>query len=210
MVKTLPDNELKAIGNPFWQYKFAAGDLNTSDWNLSGIDVSNHAAILGPDGLSLKQPTYTHPTLPQLTVASVRDHTLRYGGNDESTVSALNSNLNKIREDEMRASLSMIEAGGYSNFRAFSTAGVLIKGADPDDTTQILQENTGSLEGLHNNYHVYVGGFSGDNSNTGHMSCVPIAAFDPVFWIHHWYVFDLPLSVSATSDMTLRMVLTQA
>lgn len=105
-------------------------------------------------------------------------------------MAALNSNLNKVREDEMRASLSMIEAGGYSNFRAFSTAGVLIKGSDPD-TSQILQDNTGSIEGLHNNYHGYIGGFSGDDSNTGHMSCVPIAAFDPVFWIHHWCVLEL-------------------
>lgn len=96
----------------------------------------------------------------------------------------MNQNLNKIREDEMRASLSMIEQGGYSNFMAFSTAGVVIKGTNPD-TNQILQDNTGSIEGLHNNYHVYVGGFSGDDSNTGHMSCVPVAAFDPVFWIHH-------------------------
>lgn len=97
----------------------------------------------------------------------------------------MNNSLNKIREDEMRACLSMIEQGGYSNFYAFSTAGVVIKGTDPD-TSQILQENTGSVEGLHNNYHVYVGGFSGSDSNTGHMSCVPVAAFDPVFWIHHW------------------------
>lgn len=120
-------------------------------------------------------------------MAAVRDHTLRYGGNDDTSVSAMNNNLNKIREDEMRASLSMIEAGAYSNFLAISTTGVIIKGADPD-TNKILQDNTGSLEGLHNNYHVYVGGFSGNDSNTGHMSCVPVAAFDPVFWIHHWCV----------------------
>lgn len=40
MVKTLPDNELKAVANPFWQYKFAAGDLKPNEWQLSGIDVS--------------------------------------------------------------------------------------------------------------------------------------------------------------------------
>lgn len=42
MVKTLPDNELKAVVNPFWQYKFDAGDLSTSEWDISGIDVSKH------------------------------------------------------------------------------------------------------------------------------------------------------------------------
>lgn len=46
MVKTLPDNELKAMLNPFWQYKFAAGDLSSNEWQLSGIDVSRLAQCL--------------------------------------------------------------------------------------------------------------------------------------------------------------------
>lgn len=41
MIRTLPDNDLKALPNPFWQYKFSAGDLNARDWQLSGIDVSH-------------------------------------------------------------------------------------------------------------------------------------------------------------------------
>lgn len=45
MVKTLPDNELKAVGNPFWQYKFASGDLKPNEWQLSGIDVSGDLYI---------------------------------------------------------------------------------------------------------------------------------------------------------------------
>ena len=36
-----------------------------------------------------------------------------------------------------------------------------------------------SLEGIHNNIHDWVGG-------NGHMSQVPVAAFDPIFWLHHW------------------------
>jgi tyrosinase len=44
---------------------------------------------------------------------------------------------------------------------------------------------SGSLESIHGAYHFFIGGIS------GHMSSVPIAAFDPVFWIHHWYGFRL-------------------
>jgi len=36
-----------------------------------------------------------------------------------------------------------------------------------------------SLEGVHNNIHNWTGG------SYGHMSSVPIAAFDPIFWFHH-------------------------
>ncbi|EXJ66952.1 uncharacterized protein A1O5_10147 [Cladophialophora psammophila CBS 110553] len=37
----------------------------------------------------------------------------------------------------------------------------------------------GSIEALHANYHTLVGGAN------GHMSSPSIAAFDPVFWLHH-------------------------
>lgn len=46
MVKTLPDNELKAMPNPFWQYKFTAGDIKADEWQLSGIDVSGVPQML--------------------------------------------------------------------------------------------------------------------------------------------------------------------
>jgi hypothetical protein len=38
----------------------------------------------------------------------------------------------------------------------------------------------GSIEALHGNYHTIIGG------SNGHMSHPSIAAFDPVFWFHHW------------------------
>lgn len=38
----------------------------------------------------------------------------------------------------------------------------------------------GSIEGLHGNYHTIIGG------SNGHMSHPSIAAFDPIFWFHHW------------------------
>lgn len=44
------------------------------------------------------------------------------------------------------------------------------------------------LEGLHNTIHVAIG---------GHMSIVPVASFDPIFWSHHamvdriWYLWQL-------------------
>ncbi|KAK4145629.1 common central domain of tyrosinase-domain-containing protein [Dichotomopilus funicola] len=39
-----------------------------------------------------------------------------------------------------------------------------------------------NLEFIHNNIHVWVGGF-GDY--TGHMAKVPVAGFDPIFFMHH-------------------------
>jgi len=42
-----------------------------------------------------------------------------------------------------------------------------------------------NIEDPHDNVHVVVGG---RNANTGHMSFPAVAAFDPVFWLHHAFV----------------------
>lgn len=60
-----------------------------------------------------------------------------------------------------------------------------------------------SLEFIHNNIHNITGGSSlGYDPNDkhsldpqgiyglGHMSDVPVAAFDPIFWMHHWYILS--------------------
>ena len=47
-----------------------------------------------------------------------------------------------------------------------------------------------SSENLHNNMHDWCGGPVTEPdaqkvSQVGHMSHVPLAAFDPIFWVHH-------------------------
>ncbi|KAI8674654.1 Tyrosinase [Fusarium keratoplasticum] len=42
-----------------------------------------------------------------------------------------------------------------------------------------------SLEYIHNNVHNVTGGGDLTEYGLGHMSDVPVAAFDPIFWLHH-------------------------
>ncbi|KAM7189074.1 Di-copper centre-containing protein [Naviculisporaceae sp. PSN 640] len=42
-----------------------------------------------------------------------------------------------------------------------------------------------SLEYIHNNLHVFIGGGDGWAQGIGHMMNVPVAAFDPIFFMHH-------------------------
>lgn len=37
-----------------------------------------------------------------------------------------------------------------------------------------------NIEFIHNNIHWWAGG------EGGHMSQIPVATFDPIFWLHHW------------------------
>ncbi|WYZ43577.1 hypothetical protein EsH8_VII_000013 [Colletotrichum jinshuiense] len=42
-----------------------------------------------------------------------------------------------------------------------------------------------SLEYIHNNLHGFIGGSGGFQGGIGHMMNVPVAAYDPIFYMHH-------------------------
>lgn len=50
----------------------------------------------------------------------------------------------------------------------------------PFSNTAYSNQTFNSLENMHNGIHGFVG-------NGGHMSDIPYAAFDPIFWLHHAY-----------------------
>jgi tyrosinase len=92
-----------------------------------------------------------------------RDLTNRHDNNQVM----LDSALNQARENKVQYVLNMMGATEYNQFPVV---------ADQGFTTG--SKASGSLEGIHGAYHGLIGG-------TGHMGAVAVAAFDPVFWIHH-------------------------
>lgn len=114
----------------------------------------------------------------------------------------MNQAINKVREDNVRTILHMFDdkdPNGYPNFKVFSTTGIL-KGSATEPDHGDLWFRYGSLESLHGSYHVYAGGFIGKTwddqgklnekkwKRISHLICVPLSAWDPLFWFHHWYV----------------------
>ena len=76
-----------------------------------------------------------------------------------SQVSGLQQNVNILMNDT-----------NYTSFDAFS-----------NHTWQPNEPGTNaSLEDIHNSIHGVIGG------PMGHMTEIDYAAFDPVFWLHHW------------------------
>lgn len=57
------------------------------------------------------------------------------------------------------------------DYPQFATAAI---NEDPRVETDV------NIEFIHNNIHYWAGG------NGGHMSQIPVATFDPIFWLHHW------------------------
>lgn len=109
----------------------------------------------------------------------------------EGDTNRLNSVLNELRMDSNRLAVTMVTNPTYGNYPIFSTNG------DPRNVAnnpapapgepgakQQVWGRSGSLEALHGMYHVFVGGWS-RTVRSGHMSQVPCAAFDPIFWGHH-------------------------
>ncbi len=98
-----------------------------------------------------------------------RDMTLK----QQSDHRLLNTVLAQRRESEVETLLNLFYLPYYKEYSIFSN-----KAVDATGRPTVF----GSVEGLHDDYHGHCGGI-------GHMGRVPVAAFDPVFWLHHWSVF---------------------
>ncbi|OJD13983.1 hypothetical protein AJ78_05620 [Emergomyces pasteurianus Ep9510] len=82
-----------------------------------------------------------------------------------------------ISKKEHDAAENIWRLFNYSlTYPSFATNGELPKTDEEVKTGHWYQ----SLESIHNNVHLFVGG-----DNNGHMTQVPVASFDPFFWLHH-------------------------
>ncbi|KAF7188991.1 Tyrosinase [Pseudocercospora fuligena] len=54
-----------------------------------------------------------------------------------------------------------------------------------DDAGSSNSGCSNSLEGIHNTIHTLTGGPGTSSVSGGHMTYLPTAAFDPIFWLHH-------------------------
>lgn len=78
-------------------------------------------------------------------------------------------NTSNVREQTFTILASYTDYAAFSNARWVNKPG-----------------SFASLEGVHDTIHVLTGGDGTRPSDAGgHMSQIPYAAFDPVFWLHH-------------------------
>ncbi|OMP87567.1 Tyrosinase [Diplodia seriata] len=93
-----------------------------------------------------------------------RKHTERYAlskNREKDLDAALENNMS-----DQLTYMNLILSDVYKDYTHFATG-------------RKTSELNGSLENFHGNYHGIIGG------SAGHMSEVEVAAFDPVFWLHH-------------------------
>lgn len=110
--------------------------------------------------------------------------TLRWpttGSQTEHNLDALRISLNQNRAGAITTFFDLINTAPYRTLEAVASdrlvGGDMTTFRKRNENNQLV--GSGSIEGFHGNYHYFIGG------DGGHMSTVPIAAFDPVFWFHH-------------------------
>ena len=95
--------------------------------------------------------------------------------NKQSDHRRLNTVLAQRRESEVESLVNLLYLPDYKKYEIFSNKALVWD----EEEQRWIATVKGSVESLHDDYHGHCGGI-------GHMSRVPIAAFDPVFWLHHW------------------------
>lgn len=118
----------------------------------------------------------------------MRNPALNKKGKLEDNFDTLSAALNNQRESMISLTLNLLQNPSYNKYINFaSTQARLVRVNDPRGGPPKWSlpsgDPKGSLENLHNTYHGACGG-------QGHMSRVPVAAYDPIFWFHHWYVLS--------------------
>lgn len=171
MIRAPGKNELVEIDNPLQHFNFGemAAENSEMKWNI--LD-KKEGSVLN------RNQTSRHPWKETSKSSYQWDNFER-----------LNKTLNELRMDANRIVLDMIGDNYYKQYDQFATAGRsrpapkdLVNDKHKQAISWSWGGSSGNLEGLHGLYHGLIGGMGPG----GHMSRVATAAFDPVFWMHHW------------------------
>ncbi|KAI0482566.1 hypothetical protein GGR56DRAFT_620540 [Xylariaceae sp. FL0804] len=175
-----PDNQPVTMDNPLHHWTFEKDFVPESDWVAANAGTENKQQYLRE-----RTTRYPCPEVNQLEDA-------------KTSVEMLNNVLNALRMDSNRLVMSFLLHKTYDDYEIFASSQTKEE-LLPDASKwarYLAEKGSGSLEGLHNNYHAFIGGNStmqdGDGQKRfiaggggGHMSQVSTAAFDPIFWMHH-------------------------
>jgi len=159
---------------PYWDWA-AKGPGSAFPSSIS----SPQATIIDVDGATkqIPNPLYSYQFPARASEGdldnrwSVFPVTLRYPDSSDASAQSQDDQVSQVISNEnasLRNNVSLILLS-YTQFDAFSNNEWLRNGR---------AGTYGSLEDIHNEIHDKTGG-------GGHMSALEVAAFDPVFWLHH-------------------------
>lgn len=164
---------------PYWDWA-ARADSGSSV--LPSVLSSSSITVNGPNGQqTIANPFYQY-NIPQASGMVYSpftswSRTLRYptsnaasaNSNAQSAVNAF-ANIQGSMQESVYNLLTV--CNDYENF-------------SNDNAGSSSASCSNSLEGIHNTIHTTAGGPGAGGVSGGHMTYLPLASFDPLFWIHH-------------------------
>ncbi|EME41685.1 hypothetical protein DOTSEDRAFT_73923 [Dothistroma septosporum NZE10] len=167
-----------ALRMPYWDWAAKACSGSVLPTSISGTQIT----VTGPNGQqTLDNPLYSYtfedPSNLVYSPFTTWDRTLRYPNSDDSSAtsqeqSAINAfeNIQPSLQDQVYQMFSTCD-----DYLAFSN----------DASSSAEASCAISLEAVHNTVHGTLGGPASGSVSAGHMTYLPLAGFDPVFWLHH-------------------------
>lgn len=164
----MPNKGSHTFDNPLWTFKNPSGtpmgDRSMSPWNITERPFTQAVATSRHGSLSRDWIN----GINNFDVANKSIQAHRWGQIGPSY--AISDLVSRLLTD------NYLKTWRYFSSTAHGPDGVKPAGVSP---TQWL-----SLEQIHNNIHGFTGGSSG-NDGVGQMQTPAVAAFDPIFWLHH-------------------------
>ncbi|KAK5127553.1 hypothetical protein LTR85_006893 [Meristemomyces frigidus] len=164
---------------PYWDW---AAHPKPGYTTLPVVVSEKTITVNGPSGSeTINNPLYRHyfSSTSDLYYGPFVDwsFTLRYPNSDASTASSVEQSAISAF-DNIRASLQ------DQVYQLFSTCSDYLHFSN-DDAGSSSTSCSNSLEGIHNTIHTTAGGPGSSTVSGGHMTYLALAAFDPIFWLHH-------------------------
>ncbi|KAI5363744.1 putative tyrosinase copper-binding domain, di-copper centre-containing domain superfamily, tyosinase [Septoria linicola] len=162
---------------PYWDWAAAPDSgISVLPPSIAGQQVT----IAGPNGDEIvDNPLFSYhfedPSTMYYAPFTDWTNTLRYPNSGDADATSQESqavgafdNLQQNMQDQVYQLLTQCK-----DYLGFAT----------DDASNNACAN--SLEGIHNTIHTACGGAVANQISGGHMTYLPLASFDPIFWIHH-------------------------
>ncbi|PGH19033.1 hypothetical protein AJ79_00067 [Helicocarpus griseus UAMH5409] len=181
------------IDNPLYQYA-TKSNKKWSEWGVGTLKVGptedvEYGDCIGLSRCPAKKYYFTKKEAEEQGVVYTEDFPVKWRDGEVLTYEVYNNFTNtmpwffadptvpEISKKEHDAAENIWRLFNYSlTYPNFATNGDLPKSKEEVEKGHWYQ----SLESIHNNVHLFVGG-----DNNGHMTQVPVASFDPFFWLHH-------------------------
>ncbi|PVI07012.1 Di-copper centre-containing protein, partial [Periconia macrospinosa] len=166
------EDALKGLRIPYFDW---AQEPTTSGENIPKVIRDANISVTKPSGkVTIKNPLYSYsfgsslPSEMGWGPANGFPETLRSPSGTTSNNDAVNSAFGQARVSWRQRVYAL-----------FATKGDWGRVSSSEYGLATSRQNTDSYEAIHDEIHSTVGG------TNGHMSYLDVAAFDPLFWLHH-------------------------